>query len=119
MLSPQALAVWFMDDGSRTESGGTLSTHSFIKADQHRILNFLKEKYGIHASIVKDRMKWKIAFNHLAFARLAEAIQPFMIPSMTYKIAHPRNDLLAFASGARGNTFANTSVPILEKSGKV
>lgn len=119
MLSPQALAVWFMDDGSKTGSGGTLSTHSFIKEDQHRILVFLKEKYGIHASVVKDRTKWKIAFNQLAFAKLVEAIEPFVIPSMTYKIANPRNDLLAFASGARGNTFANTSVPILEKSGKV
>ena len=122
MLSPQVLAVWFMDDGSKTASGGTLSTHSFIKEDQKRILAFFKEKHGIQVSIVKDRTKWKIAFNHLAFSQLVEIIKPFIISSMTYKVANPRNDLLVrqLADGrAKGNTFANTSVPILEKSGKV
>ena len=100
MLSPQVLAVWFMDDGARTDSGGTLSTHSFIKEDQKRILAFLKERHGIQVSIVKDRTKWKIALNHLAFAQLVSIIRPFIVPSMMYKIANPRNDLLAFASGA-------------------
>mgnify|MGYP001577113492 FL=1 len=94
------LAVWFMDDGARTDSGGTLSTHSFIKEDQKRILAFLKERHGIQVSIVKDRTKWKIALNHLAFAQLVSIIRPFIVPSMMYKIANPRNDLLAFASGA-------------------
>ena len=119
LLSPQALAVWFMDDGSKTTSGGTISTHSFIKEDQHRILDFLKEKYGIRASLVKDRAQWKISLSNLAFAQLVSIIQPFIVPSMTYKIAHPRNDLPAFAGGAKGNTFANTSVPIVGISGKV
>ena len=122
MLSPQALAVWFMDDGSRTESGGTISTHSFIKDDQYRILAFLKEKYGIRVSVVKDRTQWKIALNQLAFAQLVSTIKPFIIPSMAYKIADPRNDLLVRQlanGGAEGNTFANMSVPTLEKSGKV
>ena len=41
---------------------------------------------------------------------------------MAYKIADPRNDLLVRQlanGGAEGNTFANMSVPTLEKSGKV
>jgi len=111
-----------MDDGSRTESGGTISTHSFIKDDQYRILAFLKERYGIWVSVVKDRTQWKIALNQLAFAQLVSTIKPFIIPSMAYKIADPRNDLLVRQlanGGAEGNTFANMSVPTLEKSGKV
>lgn len=111
LLSPQALAVWFMDDGSRTESGGTLSTHSFIKKDQKRILTFLKEKHEIIGSIVKDRTKWKISFNQLAFAKLVSVIQSFIVPSMIYKIAYPRNDFSdSNSEGAVPNRIANTSV---------
>src|SRR4030042_1642541 len=91
-LKPKVLAVWFMDDGSNTKKSYTLSTHCFSFSEQGRIKNFLKDKYSITATIVKDRTKYKIAVGRKEYPKLNNVIEPFIIPSMNYKICNPRND---------------------------
>lgn len=91
-VTPLALAVWFMDDGSNTRESYTLSTHCFSLKDQIRIIEFLKREYGIIAKVVKDRLKFKIAIGRFGYQKFNTIIEPFVIPSMTYKICNPRND---------------------------
>jgi hypothetical protein len=94
-FTPQMLAVWFMDDGSNVGEGFTLSTHSFSHEEQMRIIDQLKRRYTITATLVKDRTKFKIGIGKYSRERFANIVRPFMIPSMSYKIADPRNDLIA------------------------
>lgn len=93
ILNPRMIAVWFMDDGSNNGASCTLNTHSFSVEDQVRIIDFLKEKFAIDSKIVKDRDKWKLSMGKRDFPKLVSLIEPHIIPSMSYKIANPRNDL--------------------------
>ncbi len=92
-LTPQMMAMWFMDDGSNTGEGFTLNTHGFSLEEQARIIGYLKYHYGICATIVKDRTKFKIGIGKYYRERFASIVRPFIIPSMMYKIVNPRNDL--------------------------
>ena len=94
ILTPRMLAVWFLDDGSYTGRGATINTHCFSMEEQERVVNMLHDRFDIPATIVKDRTKYKIAINRLGFEKLVDMIAPFIIPTMTYKIAYPRNDLV-------------------------
>jgi recombination protein RecA len=94
VLTPRALAVWFMDDGSNTQESFTLNTHCFSKDAQERIIQFLKGRYNIEAKVVKDRTKYKIAIGRFGYQAFTRIVEPHIIPSMTYKIVNPRNDLI-------------------------
>ncbi len=120
LLNPRAIAVWYMDDGSYNGNNITLNTQSFPKEEQARIVGFLKEKLGISATIVKEYTHWKIAIGTRYFRKFISVVEPHIIPSMTYKIGNPRNDLPRFCE-AEPTMFigANTSVPMMEKSEKV
>ena len=91
-INPRSLAIWFMDDGSNNGNNFTISTHSFSLEEHERIIRFFKNKFGIAGTIVKDRIRFKIAFGAGEYQKFARIIQPYVIPSMNYKIIDPRND---------------------------
>ncbi len=93
VLTPRAMAVWFMDDGSNVGKSFTLSTHCFLEDEQLRILKFLQNRYGIVGTLVKDRTKFKIGVGRHEYQKFKEIIKPYIIPLMIYKIDNPRNDL--------------------------
>src|SRR3989338_7461386 len=120
IFSDQMLAIWYMDDGSNNHSNVTLSTHSFSLKDQQIIADFLKKKYHINPTIVKDRNQWKISIGSYDYNRFLSIVAPFVPKAMNYKIDNPRIDLSkklgrAFAEEAS----ANTSVPEVENLEKV
>ena len=49
----------------------------------------MKEKYQLHANINKDRNSYRLRVNKASKVRLIELINPFIIPSMKYKILSP------------------------------
>lgn len=91
-ITPRAIAVWFMDDGSNTQKSFTLNTQCFSLQEQEMFIKFFKKFYNISASIIKDRKQTKIRIGRNDFEKFIKIIQPFIIPSMLYKIANPRND---------------------------
>ena len=95
MLTPQMIAVWFMDDGSNNGENITMNTHGFSKEEQLRIVDFLKNRYSIIATVIKDRAKYKLAMGRGEYKKFIDIVQSFIIPSMAYKIVNPRNDLVA------------------------
>ena len=108
-LTPRSFAVWFMDDGSNNGDNCTINTHCFSRESQERIIEFLKNAYGITATIVKDRTKWKIAVGRHSYQKLFDIIKPFIAPSMIYKVCSPRNDF-AFKSKMEVNLPLNVGV---------
>ena len=91
-ITPRAIAVWFMDDGSNTQKSFTLNTQCFSLQEQEMFIRFFKKFYNMSASIVKDRRQTKIRIGRNDFEKFTKIVQPFIIPSMLYKIANPRND---------------------------
>ena len=118
IFSDQMLAVWYMDDGSNNHENVTLSTHSFSLEDQKIIVGFLKEKYHINPTIVKDRNQWKISIGRKDYNRFISIVSPFIPKAMAYKIDNPRIDL-STKSAERAKRLANTSVPNVENLEKV
>ncbi|OGG86236.1 hypothetical protein A2392_00115 [Candidatus Kaiserbacteria bacterium RIFOXYB1_FULL_46_14] len=85
-LDPVALAVWFMDDGSRCrESDVYLNTQQFDTKSQLILIQALK-KLGLDATLNKDKEYQRIRFLKKSIPRLFELIKSHIIPSMYYKI---------------------------------
>jgi len=94
IIEPFGLAVWYMDDGSYNGTNITLNTHSFSQQEQRMIQEMLQSKFEITTTIVKDRSKLKIAIGSYEYEKFLDVVRPYIISSMNYKIARPRNDLL-------------------------
>ena len=97
LIQPFGLAVWYMDDGSYNGNNITLNTHSFSELEQRMIQEMLQNKFEIIATIVKDRSKLKIAIGSYQYEKFLDIVRPYVIPSMNYKVASPRNDLSRLA----------------------
>ena len=93
IFSDRMLAMWYMDDGSNNHGNVTLSTHSFSLEDQKIIIDFLKKKYYINPTIVKDRNQWKISIGKKDYNHFLSIVTPFIPKAMAYKIDNPRIDL--------------------------
>ncbi|MDP2656330.1 MAG: LAGLIDADG endonuclease [bacterium] len=94
-LTPLALAVWFMDDGSRDQVRGTyiLNTQCFTKAEVERIRIALQIKFGLSPiSIHKDKSGWRLYIQKPSSKRFETIVSPFILPVMEYKIGKPRRD---------------------------
>ena len=120
IFSDRMLAIWYMDDGSNNHRNITLNTHSFSLEDQKIISDFLREKYHINPTIVKDRLRWKISIGNCDYDRFISIVSPFVPKVMSYKIANPRIDLSKkFDRVLVVEAGANTSVPNVENLEKV
>jgi len=97
VFSDRMLAVWYMDDGSNNNRNITLNTHSFSLENQKIIIGFLKSKYHLNPTIIKDRTQWKISIGSNDYNDFLSIIAPYIAPSMIYKIANPRIDFATYS----------------------
>ena len=88
-ISPLTLAVWFMDDGSiksNRHKGVFLNTQSFVEADVKKLQGILESKFGIISTTRKDETGEQIYLGGNSGEKFIEIIEPYIIPSMKYKI---------------------------------
>lgn len=88
-LTPLALAVWYMDDGSiksNTHRTVLLNTHSFDKTSLKRLQKALLDKFGIKTKFRKQREGTQIYFLSETIDTFLGLIEPLVIPSMRYKL---------------------------------
>lgn len=86
-LDPLMLTVWFMDDGSKTKKGDVyLNCQQFDFQSQRRLLHALR-LLGIRARMNKDKRYYRIRIYKESVPKLLELIEPYLVPSMRYKIA--------------------------------
>ncbi|MDO8569496.1 MAG: LAGLIDADG endonuclease [bacterium] len=86
-LTPLALAIWIMDDGSYARGTITISTYCFTTDEIELLCEALRSRYGIVARYHRDRDKgYRMYCNQSQTRLLIEEITPYIIPSMTYKI---------------------------------
>lgn len=85
-LTPLSLAVWFMDDGSRTKKGDVyLNCQQFDFSSQRRLLHALR-LLGIRARMNKDGKHYRIRIYKESLPAFFQTILPYIHPSMQYKI---------------------------------
>ena len=87
-LTPLALAIWIMDDGSKVGKGLKFSSNSFSYNDCLVLVKALNDNFNLKASVQSAGCKnqlyiyiWKESMNDLR-----SIVSPYIIPEMKYKI---------------------------------
>jgi recombination protein RecA len=100
-LTPLALAVWFMDDGSftlrskglqeRTEGGSgrvQFGVEAFTEGSRDRLVEYLRDTHGFDVSwrLSGARQKAVLTFTTASSRAFLDLVAPYVHPSMAYKL---------------------------------
>lgn len=87
-LTPQALAVWFMDDGSKLRESARIATNNFTKEEIEELSLVLENKYNLKVSVQSGgKSKGHILSIHKSsLLDFFNIIKPFTHPSLRYKL---------------------------------
>lgn len=86
-LDEGALAFWFMDDGNRNmTSSYSFSTHSFSYEDNLRLVAYFQKRFSLHPVIRMDKGMCRLDILSKEVVLFTNLIQPYIIPSMRYKL---------------------------------
>lgn len=84
-LDPVSLAVWFMDDGSKSRRSCYLNTQQFSDEDQTCLITALNQGFGLRPRLDRDKQYKRMRFSVGDTRRLIRVIGPYVLPSMYYK----------------------------------
>lgn len=91
-LTPFSVAVWYMDDGGKSNTNSRFATHGFSNAECQMLADMLKNKFNIVASVCienkKDKGK-KYTYLHIDQENtiiLHNLIKNYIVDCMKYKI---------------------------------
>jgi hypothetical protein len=88
-LTPRALAVWMMDDGTSFKNKGfKFSSNSFTLKEIQNLALILKTKYNLDTTIHKSGLinQYNIYVPKASFIILRGIVKPYFHPTMLYKI---------------------------------
>jgi recombination protein RecA len=85
-LTPLALAVWFMDDGSKSHRTVYLNTQQFDRPSQERLLELLYQQFGLKASLNRDKVYLRIRMAVESMSRFRELVEPHLREEFEYKL---------------------------------
>ena len=91
LLTPRAIAYWYMDDGTLLKSGlnfytYVLNTQNFSYIEQIQFKKILFDKFKLFVSIHKDLDKYKLYIQAKSRSDFEKLIKPYILPSFFYKI---------------------------------
>jgi len=92
LLTPLAIAVWFMDDGSADHCGVTIQTHSFDDHEVERLVRALSEGFDIVATTRANKGRSILYIGKRELPRFAAIVRPFILGDLEYKLV-PRRGL--------------------------
>jgi recombination protein RecA len=92
LLTPLAIAVWFMDDGSADHCGVTIQTHSFDDQEVERLARALLEGFDIVATMRANKGRSILYIGKQQLPRFKSIVQPFILEALEYKLV-PRRGL--------------------------
>jgi hypothetical protein len=85
-LTELALAVWFMDDGSRSRNAVYLNTQQYDEMSQRTMLRLLRDQWGIEAALNRDKSYYRIRISVEGTRQFAGLVDPFLLPELRYKL---------------------------------
>ena len=86
LLTPLALAVWIMDDGSFKSPGLRIATNCFTKQEVELLKQALSTKFNIESSLHKNGGNYQLYINAGSMPLLKKIALPYFVPSMLYKL---------------------------------
>ncbi len=87
-LSALGLAVWYMDDGSKSRSSCYLNTQQFQFTDQKRLIELLWKTFRIEGRLNRDKQYQRIRVTTEGTQILHRFVEPFVLPCFRYKLCH-------------------------------
>ena len=84
-IHPISLAVWFMDDGSKSYRALYLNTQKFKVSEQNRLSAILRGQYSIATTLNKDKQYYRLRIAVSSVKRFLEIINPHLLPMFCYK----------------------------------
>lgn len=87
-LDPLILAVWFMDDGTKSRSACYLNTQSFTLKEQVFLQQLLKKTFGIQSTLNRDKEYFRMRITTESTKWLTKHIGPFILPYFQYKLTN-------------------------------
>ncbi len=87
-LTPMALAIWFMDDGSKCNKGAKISTNCFTPKELITLCDLLYIKYQLICTVQSGgKNKGSVIYISVKSMPLfSKLVKPFMLPSLYYKL---------------------------------
>ncbi len=86
MLSPLALAVWFMDDGRKSHRTIYLNTQQFDLERQQMLLAMLLDQWEIRGALNRDKNYQRIRIAVSSAKAFIQIIEKHVLPELRYKI---------------------------------
>lgn len=88
VLDPLSLAVWFMDDGTRSRSAFYLNTQQFTLPEQQFLQELLFTTFGFKSALNRDKIYFRIRISTESSKKMKHLIEPYVVPCMKYKLAN-------------------------------
>ena len=93
-LTPEAIALLYMDDGSLSFKkrdgiihGREFTISTYLSKDENQlIIDYLQEVWGIKMSNVLSKGKYRLRFGTKEGWKFIKLVKPYIVPSMFYKI---------------------------------
>ena len=85
-INPLSLAVWYMDDGSRSGGSIYLNTQQFSENDQIILQKLLLNQFDIISNLNKDKQYKRIRIVTRNAKKFCDIIRQFIPQSMQYKL---------------------------------
>lgn len=87
-LTPLALAIWYMDDGSVSGLGAKIATNCFKEEELKEMCKKLKIKYNLNTSIQSGGVKkgYVLYIKKDSMETLSKIIKEYMVKSLHYKL---------------------------------
>lgn len=91
-LTPLALAIWFMDDGSNLGKGARIATNCFTLEEVKFLCNVLKNKFNILATPNKSGKDkgYIIYISVKSMPVFTNIVKPYLLPSLYYKLGYDK-----------------------------
>ena len=86
VLDGLSLAVWFMDDGSKSRNSVYFNTQQFSLKGQRRLIAILGWQYGIDCTLNKDKSYSRIRVATRSVGTLRSLIDPYLLQGLRYKL---------------------------------
>jgi hypothetical protein len=85
-MTPQALAVWLMDDGAADYAGVTLQTHSFNRNEVEHLAETLRSRFSLTVTTRANKGRRIIYVKACSVELLREIVEPYLLTEFSYKL---------------------------------
>lgn len=86
LLTPLALAILIMDDGTWKQPGVRIATNCFTKQEVELLSLALETKFNLKSSYEKNNMRYQLYIKKESIPLLRKLALPYTTPSMLYKL---------------------------------